>query len=53
MIIVTRVAKSALEKALAENEDGSPASPELPVASDPMTDLRRPLVIKVDIPQEN
>lgn len=55
MIIVTRVAKSALETALAENEDadGGPTSPELPVAADSTSDLRRPLVIKVDSPQEN
>lgn len=51
MIIVTRVAKSALETALAENE--VPTSPELPVAADSTTDLRQPLVIKVDSPQEN
>lgn len=55
MIIVTRVAKSALEKALAENEDaeGDPATPELPVAADSTTDLHQPLLIKVDSPPDN
>ncbi|KAH6833022.1 SNARE associated Golgi protein family [Perilla frutescens var. hirtella] len=55
MIIVTRVAKSALEKALAENEDAdvSPASPELPVAADLTVNFHQPLLIKVDSPQDN
>lgn len=55
MIIVTRVAKSALEKALAENEDaeGDPATPELPVAADSTTNLHQPLLIKVDSPPDN
>ncbi|KAH6768554.1 SNARE associated Golgi protein family [Perilla frutescens var. frutescens] len=55
MIIVTRVAKSALEKALAENEDAdvSPASPELPVAADLTVNFHQPLLIKVDGPQDN
>lgn len=50
MYIVTRVAKKALEKALAENEDidGILASPELPVVAESTTDLSQPLIIKID-----
>ncbi|XP_042030500.1 TVP38/TMEM64 family membrane protein slr0305-like [Salvia splendens] len=47
MVIVTRVAKAALEKALAENEDmdgSDPVSPDLPVEGN----LRQPLIVKVD-----
>ncbi|KAL1536257.1 TVP38/TMEM64 family membrane protein-like protein [Salvia divinorum] len=49
MVIVTRVAKTALEKALAENEDmdgSDPASPDLQVEEN----LRQPLIVKVDSP---
>ncbi|CAL1396930.1 unnamed protein product [Linum trigynum] len=47
---VTKVAKSALDKALAECDeiDGSLASPELPVSVDPSSDLNQPLLIKID-----
>ncbi|CAL1411494.1 unnamed protein product [Linum trigynum] len=47
---VTKVAKSALDKALAECDeiDGSSASPELPVVVDPSSDLNQPLLIKID-----
>uniref|UniRef100_A0A2P2LC18 SNARE associated Golgi protein family n=1 Tax=Rhizophora mucronata TaxID=61149 RepID=A0A2P2LC18_RHIMU len=56
MFWVTKVAKSALDKALAENEDvdGILGSPELPVVADsPPTDLNQPLLIKIDPPEEN
>lgn len=55
MVIVTRVAKTALDKALAENEasDGDPASRELPVAADSTANLHQPLIVKVDSPQDN
>ncbi|KAF5738611.1 transmembrane protein 64-like [Tripterygium wilfordii] len=53
MFGVTRVAKSALDKALAENEDiddisGFSASPELPIVAEPTVDLNQPLIIKID-----
>ncbi|KAK4283637.1 hypothetical protein QN277_000566 [Acacia crassicarpa] len=50
MICVTKVAKSALEKALAENGDidGSLPSPDLPITSEHPTDLNQPLIIKID-----
>ncbi|PKI77150.1 hypothetical protein CRG98_002432, partial [Punica granatum] len=50
MYIVTKVAKNALEKALAENEDINSVlpSPELPVAVESAADLSQPLIIKID-----
>ncbi|XP_042967159.1 TVP38/TMEM64 family membrane protein slr0305 isoform X2 [Carya illinoinensis] len=50
IICVTKVAKAALEKALAENEDidGILASPQLPVAAELPVDLSQPLIIKID-----
>lgn len=51
IICVTRVAKAALEKALAENEDyvdGDIMSPQLPVRSGPAVNLHEPLIIKID-----
>lgn len=50
IICVTKVAKAALEKALAENEDidGILASPQLPVADELPVDLSQPLIIKID-----
>ena len=51
MVCVTKVAKAALEKALAENEDidGIVASPpSLPTVSIPSSDLQQPLVVKID-----
>ncbi|CAN6726298.1 hypothetical protein ACFX13_012645 [Malus domestica] len=50
MICVTRVAKAALEKALAENEDidNIDIIPELPVVSETPVDLDQPLLIKID-----
>ncbi|XP_059632560.1 uncharacterized protein LOC132275165 [Cornus florida] len=55
MVCVTRVAKAALEKALAENEDVDSVinSPQLPVVSDPPADLHQPLIIKIDPCQEH
>lgn len=48
MICVTRVAKAALEKALAENEDlDITTPPELPVSDTP-GHLNQPLIIKID-----
>ncbi|KAE8702865.1 SNARE associated Golgi protein family isoform 2 [Hibiscus syriacus] len=51
MVCVTKVAKTALDKALAEGEDvdcivGS--TPELPGFCEEPVDLRRPFIIKVD-----
>ncbi|KAL0457277.1 UNVERIFIED_CONTAM: TVP38/TMEM64 family membrane protein [Sesamum latifolium] len=50
MICVTRVAKAALEKALAENEDVDAdfLSPHLPIKADPAVNLHDPLIIKID-----
>ncbi|XP_041001011.1 TVP38/TMEM64 family membrane protein slr0305 [Juglans microcarpa x Juglans regia] len=50
IICVTKVAKAALEKALAENEDidGILASPQLPIADELPVDLSQPLIIKID-----
>ncbi|KAH0470478.1 hypothetical protein IEQ34_000201 [Dendrobium chrysotoxum] len=50
MVCVTKVAKSSLEKALAENPDVENllVSPQLPITSCPSVDLHKPLIIKVD-----
>lgn len=50
MVSVTRVAKAALEKALAENDnvDDILASPKLPVVADPHGDIHQSLIIKID-----
>ncbi|XP_054786024.1 uncharacterized protein LOC129292498 [Prosopis cineraria] len=50
MICVTKVAKSALEKALSENGDidGSLPSPDLPITAEHAADLNQPLIIKID-----
>ncbi|GAA0162276.1 hypothetical protein LIER_18404 [Lithospermum erythrorhizon] len=55
MICVTKVARSALEKALAENEDTEGTdSPHLPImGGDSNVSLEEPLIIKIDSPQEN
>ncbi|XP_057805962.1 uncharacterized protein LOC131020928 [Salvia miltiorrhiza] len=56
MVIVTRVAKAALEKALAENED-SDREPRLAGTyrwqAGSTENLRQPLIVKVDSPQDN
>ncbi|XP_058077775.1 uncharacterized protein LOC131226103 [Magnolia sinica] len=50
MVCVTKVAKTALDKALAENGEveGILASPQLHTTADPPSDLREPLIIKID-----
>ena len=50
MVCVTKVAKNALEKALAENEDLEDItdSPELPIVAESSVNLNEPLIIKVD-----
>lgn len=54
MICVTRVAKAALEKALAENEDiDINATPELPVVAEAPAHLNQPLLIKIDPSEDN
>lgn len=54
MICVTKVAKSALDKALAENEDiDGTSSPELPVVAEPSSNLNQPLIIKIDSTEDN
>ena len=53
---ITRVAKAALEKALAENGDAVDylgLSPRLPVAAESPVDLNLPLIIKIDSPQDD
>ncbi|KAM7278364.1 hypothetical protein ACFE04_005498 [Oxalis oulophora] len=56
MICVTKVAKDALEKALAENEDidGLESSPpELLLVVEPPEDLHQPLLIKIDTSEDD
>lgn len=55
MIWVTIVAKSALDKALAECEDmnGIASSPELPIVSETSVDLNQPLLSKTDQDEDN
>lgn len=55
IICVTRVAKAALEKALAENEDIDDILPipELPTVADSAARLDQPLVIKIDSAQDS
>ncbi|KAK9289136.1 hypothetical protein L1049_017609 [Liquidambar formosana] len=55
MICVTKVAKAALEKALAENEDidNTIASSQLPIVADPSVALQQPLIVKIDPVQDN
>ncbi|CAL5183863.1 unnamed protein product [Lathyrus oleraceus] len=58
MICVTKVAKSALDKALAENEDididgVTSSSPELPVVAEQASELNHPLIIKIDSNEDN
>lgn len=56
MICVTRVAKAALDKALAENGDhldGDSMSQSLPVKSSPCVNLHEPLIIKIDMNEDN
>lgn len=55
IICVTRVAKAALEKALAENDDVDDIleSPELPIVADTPGNLNQPLIIKIDEARDN
>ncbi|KAB5545413.1 hypothetical protein DKX38_013525 [Salix brachista] len=55
MFCVTKVAKSALDKALAENEDLDVilASPQLPIVADTSVNLNQPLIIKIDPSEDN
>lgn len=56
MICVTKVAKSALDKALAECEkdmDETIASSEQLIVTEPSVDLNRPLVNEIDQDQDN
>ncbi|CAK8531042.1 unnamed protein product [Lathyrus sativus] len=56
MICVTKVAKSALDKALAETEDidgVTSSSPELPIVAEQSSDLNQPLIIKIDSNEDN
>lgn len=50
MVCVTKVAKSALDKALAENEDldSIAGSPQLPIVGEAPVVLHQPLIIKID-----
>lgn len=50
MVCVTKVAKAALDKALAENEDIDAilGSPELPIVAEQPVDLNQPLIIKIE-----
>lgn len=50
MVCVTKVAKAALEKALAENDDidSITGSPQLPIMAEPPVDLHQPLIIKIE-----
>lgn len=50
MVCVTKVAKAALDKALAENEDIDAilCSPELPIMAEQPVDLNQPLIIKIE-----
>lgn len=49
MIWVTKVAKTALEKALAENEnEGDLSCSELPISDDLLEELQQPLIVKMD-----
>ncbi|RCV14297.1 hypothetical protein SEVIR_2G426300v4 [Setaria viridis] len=52
IICVTKVAKSSLEKALAENGELDAGTSQLPVVASP-SDLQQPLVIKIDTSNED
>ncbi|XP_044486566.1 TVP38/TMEM64 family membrane protein slr0305-like [Mangifera indica] len=55
LVCVTKVAKSALEKALAEDKDidGVLGSPQLPIVGETPVDLNQPLLIKVENVDDN
>lgn len=56
MVYITKVAKAALDKALAENSDiegifGS--QPRLPIVAEPPLDIQKPFIIKIDSPGDH
>jgi uncharacterized membrane protein YdjX (TVP38/TMEM64 family) len=52
MVCVTKVAKSALESALAENEGGGESVHiNIETSDDPMVDIQQPLLVKIDSPR--
>lgn len=56
IVCITRVAKAALDKALAENEDYDDiTSGQLPVVvvADVTVDLKQPLILKIDPTEYN
>ncbi|KAJ4847254.1 hypothetical protein Tsubulata_004666 [Turnera subulata] len=55
MLCVTKVAKNALDKALAEHEDldGVDGITQSPIVADPSTDLNQPLIVKIDAFEDN
>ncbi|KAE9594652.1 hypothetical protein Lal_00037458 [Lupinus albus] len=55
MIYVTKVSKTALDKALAENEDvdGITSSSTLPIVAESSIHLNQPLIIKIDSTEDN
>ncbi|KHN03444.1 TVP38/TMEM64 family membrane protein, partial [Glycine soja] len=55
MIWVTKVAKSALDEALAECEDmnDTASSPELPIVTETLVDLNQPLINKTNQDEDN
>ncbi|KAK1562021.1 hypothetical protein Q3G72_004989 [Acer saccharum] len=55
IVCVTKVAKAALEKALAENEDIDDilGGSQLPIVAEPAVDLNQPLIIKIDIAESD
>ena len=52
IICITKVAKSSLEKALAENGEVDVGTSQIPVVASP-SDLQQPLVIKIDTSNED
>jgi ribosome biogenesis GTPase A len=52
IICVTKIAKSSLEKALAENGELHVGTSQLPGVTSPL-DLQQPLVIKIDTSNED
>lgn len=50
MLWVTKIAKSALDKALVEHQDldGIDDTTQFPIVADPSADLNQPLIVKID-----
>lgn len=58
MVCVTKVAKTSLDKALAENDGSTEGllapSPQLPIVSDSSSaDLNHPLIIRIESPSDD